>query len=57
MLQRSLLAVVVRPERFELPTPWFEAKYSIQMSYGRSDECLLRVLKHNLPWGAAGMAQ
>ena len=27
--------VLVRPERFELPTPWFVAKYSIQMSYGR----------------------
>jgi hypothetical protein len=26
---------VVRPERFELPTPWFEAKYSIQLSYER----------------------
>lgn len=26
---------LVRPERFELPTPWFVAKYSIQMSYGR----------------------
>ena len=25
----------MRPERFELPTPWFEAKYSIQLSYGR----------------------
>ena len=25
----------MRPERFELPTPWFVAKYSIQMSYGR----------------------
>ena len=24
-----------RPERFELPTTWFEAKYSIQLSYGR----------------------
>ena len=24
----------MRPERFELPTPWFEAKYSIQLSYG-----------------------
>ena len=23
---------VARPERFELPTPWFEAKYSIQLS-------------------------
>jgi hypothetical protein len=26
---------LARPERFELPTPWFEAKYSIQLSYGR----------------------
>jgi hypothetical protein len=26
---------VVRPERFELPTLWFEAKCSIQLSYGR----------------------
>ncbi|MEF8723366.1 MAG: hypothetical protein V5B30_12435, partial [Candidatus Accumulibacter delftensis] len=24
-----------RPERFERPTPWFVAKYSIQLSYGR----------------------
>jgi hypothetical protein len=26
---------LVRPERFELPTKWFEATYSIQLSYGR----------------------
>jgi hypothetical protein len=26
---------LARPERFELPTPWFEARYSIQLSYGR----------------------
>jgi hypothetical protein len=26
---------LVRPEGFEPPTPWFVAKYSIQMSYGR----------------------
>ena len=26
---------VARPEGFEPPTPWFVAKYSIQMSYGR----------------------
>ena len=32
---RRPFAFVVRPERFELPTPWFVAKYSIQMSYGR----------------------
>ncbi len=33
----SLYFVVVRPERFELPTPWFEARYSIQLSYGRME--------------------
>ena len=26
---------LARPERFELPTNWFEASYSIQLSYGR----------------------
>ena len=26
---------MVRPERFELPTAWFVAWYSIQLSYGR----------------------
>ena len=26
---------MARPERFELPTKWFEATYSIQLSYGR----------------------
>ena len=26
---------LVRPERFELPTAWFVARYSIQLSYGR----------------------
>ena len=26
---------MVRPERFELPTLWFVAKCSIQLSYGR----------------------
>ena len=41
----------MRPERFELPTTWFEAKCSIQMSYGRSAEYLLRVLKHSLTPG------
>ncbi len=29
---------LVRPERFELPTLWFEAKCSIQLSYGRLPE-------------------
>jgi hypothetical protein len=29
---------MVRPERFELPTLWFVAKCSIQLSYGRKTE-------------------
>ncbi len=29
------LEYVARPERFELPTAWFVARYSIQLSYGR----------------------
>ena len=29
------LLEVVRPERFERPTLWFVARYSIQLSYGR----------------------
>ena len=27
---------MVRPERLELPTYWFEASRSIQLSYGRA---------------------
>ena len=33
--------MVVRPKRFELLTPWFVAKYSIQLSYGRFEGCAL----------------
>jgi hypothetical protein len=33
---RDSLKRVVRPERFELPTLWFEARCSIQLSYGRN---------------------
>jgi hypothetical protein len=29
------LFYLARPERFELPTAWFVARYSIQLSYGR----------------------
>ena len=28
---------MVRPEGLEPPTAWFEAKYSIQLSYGRTE--------------------
>src|ERR1700719_2180143 len=39
-LSRKSLKRVARPERFELPTLWFEARCSIQLSYGRtSGEC------------------
>ena len=34
--------VDARPERFELPTTWFEARYSIQLSYGRESAILAR---------------
>ena len=37
---------VVRPERFELPTKWFEATYSIQLSYGRTLDVLLENGSH-----------
>ena len=35
LVKPKLLISMVRPERFELPTLWFEAKCSIQLSYGR----------------------
>ena len=37
---------LVRPERIELPTSWFVAKHSIQLSYGRI-VAELRVLNYN----------
>ena len=33
---------MARLERFELPTPWFVAKYSIQLSYRRAARGLER---------------
>ena len=30
--------ILVRPAGFEPTTPWFVAKYSIQLSYGRCEE-------------------
>ena len=34
---------MARPERFELPTNWFEASYSIQLSYGRRVESIAKL--------------
>ena len=31
---------MVRPDRFELPTYWFVASCSIQLSYGRTYEAI-----------------
>ena len=36
IVSRIDLDLLARPERFELPTPWFVARYSIQLSYGRA---------------------
>jgi hypothetical protein len=36
---------MARPERFELPTTWFEARDSIQLSYGRIVELHYRLIR------------
>lgn len=36
----QVIEKMVRPERIELPTSWFVAKHSIQLSYGRIVEKL-----------------
>ena len=45
--------ILARSERFELPTPWFVAKYSIQMSYERVEaETIARFLAQRQGWRA-----
>ncbi len=39
---------LARPERFELPTAWFVARYSIQLSYGRTLKLFLLSLPERL---------
>ena len=39
------LLCMVRPARFELATPWFEAKYSNPLSYGRVTSVIVPWLK------------
>ena len=36
LYRRMIIDSMVRPERVELPTFWFVAKRSIQLSYGRT---------------------
>src|ERR1700683_5077414 len=43
---------LARPERFELPTSWFVARRSIQLSYGRTAESP-SVPTFGLRWGRA----
>ena len=46
--------ILARPERFERPTPWFVAKYSIQLSYGRSNGAFAtREFYRGSPWPAS----
>ena len=40
-LLKSNYKKVARPERLELPTLWFEARCSIQLSYGRADRAII----------------
>ncbi len=53
---------MVRPERFELPTSWFVARRSIQLSYGRVIHQRLVAEREGLlglrprPCGTAGAA-
>jgi hypothetical protein len=40
--------MMARPERFELPTPWFVARYSIQLSYGRVERIVCLTADSNV---------
>ena len=42
--------ILARPERFERPTPWFVAKYSIQLSYGRIAFLKLHIIQSSFDY-------
>ncbi len=44
---------MARPERFELPTFWFVARHSIQLSYGRTLIYSVTQRRMLMPDGAA----
>ena len=48
------LKCLVRPERFELPTYWFVASCSIQLSHGRTARKLIVLLSENVKTFFAG---
>ena len=44
-VSHGVFQLLARPERFELPTFWFVARHSIQLSYGRINTCYERLLR------------
>ncbi len=45
---------LARPAGFDPPTPWFVARYSIQLSYGRAEPRIIAETAPAAPAGARG---